>query len=224
MSDTGKLIVIEGGDASGKETQTRLLADRLREAGHEVHLLDFPQYEQNQVGALVRECLDGKRGDFMSTDARVASVLYAADRFESRSTIMQWLESGAIVMLDRYTSANMLHQGAKIADDAEREDTISWIYHLEHGLFGLPVPDAVFYLEMPALERARLRAADHVNEGREVDIAEMDIQHQQAVDERAPSILGVYERTHTIQCMDGKDIRSRANIADEIQNYLRDIL
>ena len=120
MANAGKLIVIEGGDASGKETQAKLLAERLTAAGKNVQLLDFPQYDENQIGGLIRECLDGKRGNFMSIDARIASVLFAADRFESKAKIEAWLDSGAIVILDRYTSANMLHQGAKIADATER--------------------------------------------------------------------------------------------------------
>jgi len=224
MANAGKLIVIEGGDASGKETQTKLLAERLREAGHTVHLLDFPQYDENQIGHLIRECLDGKRGDFMQTDPRVASVLYAADRFETKAKIEEWLAEGAIVLLDRYTSANMLHQGAKIADAAERSATINWIYRLEHDLFGLPVPDLVVYLALPAAERARLRMADHINDDRDIDVAEIDLIHQTAVDDRAPSILGAYQHMYTVDCLVDGVIRNQEEIADEIENQLRDIL
>ena len=80
----GKIIVIDGGDASGKATQTALLAVRLQADGVDVAQLDFPRYYDNQVGKLLRECLDGKRGDFMNIDPRITSVLFAADRVESK--------------------------------------------------------------------------------------------------------------------------------------------
>ena len=80
----GLLIVVDGGDGAGKATQVSLLVQKLRADGHKVETLDFPQYTQNTFGELIRECLDGKRGDFMAVDARIASTLYAADRFESK--------------------------------------------------------------------------------------------------------------------------------------------
>lgn len=118
----GKLIVIDGGDGAGKATQVSLLVKRLRDEGHKVETLDFPQYTQNHFGKLLRQCLDGKRGDFMAVDARIASTLYAADRFETKPRLEQWLQEDKIVVLDRYVSANMMHQGAKIDDPEKLED------------------------------------------------------------------------------------------------------
>ena len=88
----GKLIVIEGGDSSGKATQTTLLSKRLTDEGVPVEKLDFPRYVDNQTGQLLRECLDGRHGDFINLDSRIASILYATDRRESLPQIKTWLE------------------------------------------------------------------------------------------------------------------------------------
>ena len=127
----GKLIVIDGGDGAGKATQAALLVKQLRADGHAVETLDFPQYTQNTFGELIRECLDGKRGDFMAVDPRIASTLYAADRFESKPRLEQWLSEGKVIILDRYVSSNMMHQGAKIDDPEALEQ-------LTTALQGLP--------------------------------------------------------------------------------------
>lgn len=220
MSYSGKLIVIEGGDASGKATQTAELKKRLETEGKDAEFLDFPQYQENTVGALLRECLDGKRGDFMSVDSRVASVLYAADRFETKPKLEKWLNDGKIVLLDRYTTANMLHQGAKIAEKEKREETVQWIYHLEHEIFKLPLPDIVFYLSVPYTERQKLQE----RKGRKNDVAEEYQEHQKMVDERSESILNVYENTHKIDCMRDMQLRSIEDISDEIYNKTKQIL
>lgn len=219
MSLPGKLIVIEGGDASGKATQTAALKARLESEGRMVKTLDFPQYD-NFVGQLIGECLQGKRGDFMTSDPRVASVLYAADRFETKPKLLAWLEAGDIVLLDRYTSANMLHQGSKVADAGEREETVKWIYHLEHEIFDLPLPDLVFYLAIPYEERAKLQKA----KGRQNDLAEDHQEHQRLVDERASSILAAYDNTHQVNCMADDTLRTIEDIADEVYNATKKIL
>lgn len=216
----GILVVIEGGDASGKATQTKALQAKLEASGRAVEVLDFPRYGDNQMGTLIRECLDGTRGDFLSVDSRVASTLYAVDRFESKVEIEAWLAAGKVVILDRYTSANLLHQGAKIADDAERAETIKWIYELEHTILGLPVPDRVFYLAVPAIVRAELFAG----KGRDADAAEANVAHQEAVDERAPSIMGLYPGMREIACMDGDELKAVEEITAAIYAELRVIL
>jgi len=155
---SGKLIVIDGGDGAGKATQVALLVKHLREEGHSVETLDFPQYTQNTFGKLLRQCLDGKRGDFMAVDARIASTLYAADRFETRPRLEQWLKEDKVVILDRYVSANMMHQGAKIDDPEKLEDFLGWLDHMEHEIFGIPRPDQIIYLEVPNEVRVALKA------------------------------------------------------------------
>ena len=108
---TGKFIVIDGIDGSGKATQTKLLTNRLKNLGVKVKAIDFPRYYDNFFGKLLGEYLSGVYGDFTQVDPRVASVLYAADRFESSQQIKKWLATGYTVIADRYVSANQIHQG-----------------------------------------------------------------------------------------------------------------
>lgn len=145
----GKLIVIDGIDGSGKATQTALLAKRLRKEGYKVRTIDFPRYYDNFFGHLIGEYLAGSFGDFIKVDPRVASVLYAADRFESSSLIRRWLEEGFVVIADRYVSANQIHQGGKIHSVAKRKEFLKWLDLMEYQVFKIPKPDLVIYLDVP---------------------------------------------------------------------------
>lgn len=145
----GRLIVIDGSDGVGKATQTKLLVERLRRKGKWVETLDFPQYKANFFGAFIGECLSGKQGDFLKVDPYIVSVLYAADRWESKAKIERWLREGAIVVLDRYVSANQMHQGGKIKGAKARAAFLKWLDRMEHKIFGLPRPDLIMYLNVP---------------------------------------------------------------------------
>ena len=146
---TGKFIVIDGIDGSGKATQTKLLAKRLTKAGIKTKTIDFPRYGKNFFGSLIGEYLAGAYGDFSEIDPRVASVLYAADRYESSAQIRAWLEAGCVVLADRYVSANQIHQGGKIKDPKEREKFMAWLAKMEFSVFKIPKPDLVIYLDVP---------------------------------------------------------------------------
>jgi dTMP kinase len=145
----GKLIVLDGADGAGKATQTKLLLARLQKEKVKVQTMDFPRYEQNLFGKLIGECLAGKHGDFVGMSPYVASVLYAADRFESKQQIEKWLAAGYTVVLDRYVSANQIHQGGKILDTKERRRFLAWLEQMEFGVFGLPKPECIVYLDVP---------------------------------------------------------------------------
>ncbi|MEX2563735.1 MAG: dTMP kinase [Candidatus Paceibacterota bacterium] len=149
VTPRGKLIVIDGIDGSGKATQVGLLKKYLKKEGVKVKTIDFPRYEDNFFGSLIGNYLSGEYGDFAKTDPRVASVLYAADRFESSKNIRKWLEEGYTVLADRYVSANQIHQGGKIADARKRKEFLEWLEKMEHGVFGIPKPDLVIYLDVP---------------------------------------------------------------------------
>ena len=142
------LIVIEGSDGSGKTTQTDLLLQRLKKEGVPSESLRFPRYEDNLFGALIRECLDGKHGDFIKTDPKIASVLYACDRFETMDKIKTWLAEGKTVVLDRYVTSNQIHQGGKLRTEKEREDFLVWLSKMEYDVLHILKPSVVFYLDM----------------------------------------------------------------------------
>ena len=145
----GKLIVIDGIDGSGKATQAALLEKRLKKEGVKVKKIDFPRYEENFFGELIGDYLTGAFGDFIRVDPRIASVLYAADRFESNEKIRDWLSAGCVVLADRYVSANQIHQGGKISSPSERKKFLKWLDVMEYDVFKIPRPDLVIYLDVP---------------------------------------------------------------------------
>lgn len=145
----GKLIVLDGIDGSGKATQVRLLGERLKKEGIKVKTIDFPRYEDNFFGKLIGEYLSGIYGDFIKVDPKLASVLYAADRFESSKKIQEWLDSGFTVLVDRYATANQIHQGGKIPDLKKRKEFLSFLDTMEYSVFKIPRPDLVIYLDVP---------------------------------------------------------------------------
>lgn len=153
----GVLIVLDGIDGSGKATQVSLLEKRLKREGVKVKTIDFPRYKENFFGKLIGQYLSGVFGDFASVDPRLASLLYAADRFESSKKLREDLDAGFIVIADRYVSANQIHQGGKIASVNERKMFLSWLEEMEHGVFAIPRPDIVIYLDVPfEISKARL--------------------------------------------------------------------
>ena len=112
--EKGKLIVIDGTDGSGKTTQIDLLAKRLKKDGFKIKTVDFPEYYKNFFGGFIGHCLSEQYFNFLKVHPKIASVLYAAYRFESSSEIRKWLDGGYIVLANRYVSANQIHQGGKI--------------------------------------------------------------------------------------------------------------
>lgn len=178
----GKLIVIDGIDGSGKATQVKLLEARFKNEGIRVKTTEFPNYEENFFGGLIGEYLAGAYGDFSEIDPRVGSVLYAADRFESKERINKWLNEGFTVLIDRYASANQIHQGGKIKDLKERKKFLAWLDVMEFSVFKIPKPDLVIYLDVPFevskmwLEKKILLRKKKYLKGR-VDVAEENLNY-----------------------------------------------
>lgn len=219
---SGKLIVIDGADGSGKATQAKLLVEHLRAQGKVVQTMDFPQYTQNHFGRLLRECLDGKRGDFIGTDPKIASVLYAADRFESSAQIRSWLEAGDIVVLDRYVSSNMLHQGGKIYDTTALQDFLKWLDDMEHGVFGIPRPDIIMYLEVPFSFRQKMLFTD--NARTHLDVAETHASHQEDAENNAKRLTALYNTWHTVSCIENNELLPREAIHKKVVDIIQSAL
>lgn len=145
----GKFIVMDGSDGSGKQTQVALLVEYLRAQGKKVSSLDFPRYQDNFHGRLLKRALAGEFGDFLSLTPYTASVLYTGDRFESSGEIKDRLAAGEIVVADRFTTANMIHQGGKFTDPVKRQEYLDWITNLEYGYLEMPKPDVILFLRVP---------------------------------------------------------------------------
>ncbi|BAE83649.1 dTMP kinase [Desulfitobacterium hafniense] len=146
----GKLIIIEGGDGSGKATQTRKLWQRLADEGLQVKKVEFPNYS-SPSSSLVTMYLGGEFGtDPNAVNPYAASTFYAVDRYASYKTLWgDFYSRGGIILSDRYTTSNMIHQAVKIKDPAGWASYLDWLKDFEYRLMGLPEPDLVIYLNMP---------------------------------------------------------------------------
>lgn len=225
----GKLIVIDGIDGSGKATQTKLISKRLMREGFKVKTIDFPRYYDNFFGKLLGEYLAGAYGDFTQVDPRVASVLYAADRFESGKKIGRWLEEGNIVVADRYVSANQIHQGGKIKEVKERKQFMSWLGEMEYDVFKIPRPDLVIYLDVPFevskewLKQKIAQRSKKYLRGRR-DVAEENLTYLKNSRESALALVGQNRNWKKIECCKGgtclspEDVHERVSVI--VANFL----
>jgi dTMP kinase len=152
---TGLMIVLEGSDGSGKATQLNLLAERLKAAGYEVAVFDFPRYNQGSAH-FVKQYLAGKYGPASETSPYTASLFYALDRYEASVDIRKELDAGKIVLIDRFVGSNMAHQGSKFSDPVEQRGFFVWEDNLEFQLLKIPRPDINLFLRVPAETSVKL--------------------------------------------------------------------
>lgn len=145
----GHFFVLDGPDGSGKTTQTELLARALRKKKKKVLVVDFPQYDSSFFGAMVGAYLRGEFGDVFKISPYLSSLLYALDRWSARVKIQKALNDGKIVLANRYTSSNIIHQGAKFKTKRERDDFFAWLDIAEFTALQIPRPDKVIFLDVP---------------------------------------------------------------------------
>jgi len=215
----GKLIVFEGIDGSGKSTQFDLMCERLLDEGCQFKRLVFPRYDKPS-SALIKMYLSGEFGDQPdSVNAYVASSFYAVDRYASY--VQDWrehYESGGLVLTDRYTTSNALHQGAKIAAK-ERAQFFKWLYEYEFDLVGLPAPDLVIYMDIDAEFAAKRLLHRQIETGTFADIHEND-----AVYLKNCALCGAQASTqfgwHKIRCLSNGVERDKNDVHTEIYNKI----
>lgn len=176
-----RFIAFEGGDGTGKSTQAALLTKRLNAEGVRVKMLKFPNYDSPSSGP-AKMYLDGELAkDPNAISPYAASLLYAVDRFCSfRSDWKKDYEDGVLLVSDRYTTSNMIFQGAKL-QNPERRAYLDWLKDTEYKKLGLPVPDLVFYLDLPAEVSEMLVRQRSDKTGQGEDIHETDLNYQRAV-------------------------------------------
>lgn len=225
----GIFIVFEGNDGSGKATQTKLLAERLKKQGTPIEVLSFPSYNQNFFGTLLAECLAGKRGDFVHLDPKIASTLYALDRFEETPRIESALEDGKVVITDRFTSSNQIHQGGKIRDVKERDDFLIWLDGLEHATLHIPRPDVVVYLHVPletsvALLKEKREKKNTAMDEDGKDVVEEDEAYMRQSHETAEWLSKRQSGWHTISCAKDGEMRSREDIHEDVYKAISALL
>ena len=175
----GKLVVLEGIDGSGKSAQYRRLVSRFEREGIKYHSIVFPRYDQ-ESSALIRMYLGGQFGEKPEdVNAFAASIFYAVDRSASYMTDWkEYYEQGGLVLSDRFTTSNAVHQGAKLGAD-EQPAFFDWLYDLEYVKLGLPRPDMVIYLDVDVeTSMARMKHRQQKT-GRDGDIHERDVEYLQ---------------------------------------------
>ena len=221
----GKFVVIDGTDGSGKTTQFNLLIDRLKAAGFAVEIADFPQYNTKSAG-LVEEYLSGKYGSADEVTPYQSSIFYAIDRFDASFKIRQWLKDGKIVVANRYVSANMGHQGGKIANPLERKVFFNWLYELEYKLLNIPKPDLSLILHVEAEISQKLAANRHREDwvGKTRDIHEENINHLKKAEEIYLEIAQTFPDFKLIKCTREGEIISREEISDLVWIYVNQLL
>ncbi len=222
----GKFIVIDGTDGSGKKTQTELLLKRLKKEGIKAKSIDFPRYYNNLFGELIGECLAGEHGDYAKFDPKIASVLYAADRFESKEQIEDWLRKGNIVIADRYVSSNQIHQGGKITDARKRREFLLWLEKMEYEIFKIPIPDLIIYLSMPLKHTMKLLKNKDANEKKaylngKKDAHESDPKHLQNAKKSAMNLVKKENEWVNLNCIKDEELMGKEEISDLIWEKLK---
>lgn len=216
----GKLIVFEGTDGSGKSTQFRLLTERLEREKQPFTRLVFPQYDKDS-SALIRMYLGGDFGSRPGdVSAYAASTFYAVDRYASyRQVWQQDYESGKLILADRYTTSNAIHQGAK-EPEARRKDFFDWLADLEYCRMGMPAPDLVLYLDVPTEITQQLMRHREQETGTQADIHEQDLAYLRTCRETAAEAADYYGWTK-IRCVHQGALRSISDIHEEIYTLVK---
>lgn len=216
----GRLIVIEGVDSSGKETQTKLLYEAFKNKYSDVKKVSFPDYESDFC-VPVKRYLAGDLGDNPDdVNAYAASVFYAIDRYASYKT--KWgnfYNEGSTVICDRYVTSNIIHQAMKIKGD--KTEFINWLTDFEYKKLGLPIPDAVIFLDMPPEYAKKLMAnrKNKITGEQEKDIHEKNESYLRDAYDNAVSVAKTLN-WHRICCVKDGTIKGIMEIHNEIVEFL----
>ena len=202
-----KLLVIEGIDGAGKSTQIKLLSNYLHDIGYNYEYLHFPRVDTPYFGELIARFLRGELGSISEVNPWIVAMLYAGDRKDAADIIRRWLDSGSIVILDRYTYSNIAYQCAKVADEIERDRLMNWIIDLEFNHFAIPKPDMNIFLDVPfSFTEAKLQSKrngdDRIYLRGSKDIHEESLDFQRRVREMYLRLLNVSDDFYVVDCGD----------------------
>ena len=219
---TGKLIVFEGLDSSGKATQTKLLEKKIKQYNIPVETIDFPQYH-NWSAIFVEKYLNGEFGE--AVDPYKASLFYALDRYAALKRLKKWLDEDKIIIANRYTPANQAYQGGKIKDEAERKRFLKWLDNIEHNILSLPRPTLILYLHVPLEVSQKLletrRQKEYIKDGNK-DLHEKDAQLL-SVTKEMYDLLSKSSEWCTIECTENNKLFSKEQVHEKVWEEVRKI-
>ncbi|MFS2213734.1 dTMP kinase [Telluria sp. Tellsp104] len=218
---TAKLIVIEGIDGTGKRTQSQLLVENLRKISITAHLFGFPDYQGTVMGQTIGKMLAGTLGDLSHVHPYFSASLFALDRAEKRSQILNCLAQGEWVICDRYVYSNVAHQACRLPAE-DRGEFLAWVEHLEYNVLGLPKPDEIILLSMEDHQSKTLREnrQEHSYSGSVLDVHESDLKGMSSARE-------IYEELakalnwKVIECSNGGILKSIDEISKDILEHLK---
>ncbi len=224
----GKLIALEGIDASGKATQTERLRQRAEAAGLSVRTVSFPRYGEGFFADLIERYL---RGEFARRAGDVSPFLaalpYACDRWQAAPMLHDWLEEGHLVVCNRYVAANLAHQGSKLPSESERAAFYEWDLRLEHEVLGLPRPDLQVLLEVPTDVAVGLRRERDAREGRTEgdDIHEADLSYlRETADAYRQVAAGTPGPWAVVPCAEGGRMLPPERIGESVWDAVRKLV
>lgn len=220
MEEKGKIIVIEGTDCSGKATQSKLLVERLKKENKKCISISFPCYD-TPTGKIVGgpylgkpEICDSFFDSAVNLDPKIAGLYFAADRKYNIGKVMEYVNDGYYVILDRYVTSNLAHQGCKISDKDERFYMYQWIDKLEYWLLELPKPDKTIFLHVP------YEFSKELEKNREyLDEHEKSPEHLMNAENAYIELSELYNWIK-VECVKDGKLRSIEDINDEIFNKL----
>ena len=220
---SGKLIVFEGTDGSGKATQTALLCRELESRGVPFRKLEFPRYKE-ESSALLRLYLSGAFGtDPADVNAYAAATFFSVDRYASfKQDWGGWYRQGGLVIADRYTTSNAVHQTSKLPPQ-ERQTFLDWLFDFEYGKLGLPAPTRVLYLDMPTELTEQMMRRREQRTHTHADIHEQNAAYLRACRENAAFVVDYCGWRH-IDCADGSRILPPEEIAARVLREVEDLL
>ena len=219
----GKLFVIDGTDGSGKQTQLGELKNRLDREKIDYRVVSFPNYD-SKTSTLVKMYLSGEFGtNSKEISPYIASTFYAADRYATYQTeLKEYYENGGLILADRYTTSNMIHQAGKIQDKEERDKFLKWLWDFEFNLYKLPIPTEVFFLNMPVEKSLELIANrdNKFTHSSKKDIHESDKNHLMDAYSAACDVAKDYN-WYEVKCVKDDRIRTIEDIHEEIYNEIK---
>jgi dTMP kinase len=219
----GILIVIDGGDGSGKATQANLLIKKLREKKIPVKYFDFPRYYQSFHGQTVARFLRGEFGTIDQVSPYLASLAYALDRASAKQEMDDFLKKGGIIITNRYISSSMAYQGAKFNSENEQKEFLKWIYDLEYKVHRLPKENLVIYLYVPWQTGFQLtlnKEKRRYLKGQALDIHEKDMAYRQKVEAMYLDLAKKNKNWEVINCVENDQILPKEVIHQKIIELL----
>ena len=220
----GTFIALEGSDGSGKGTQFKLLAERLKAVGYDVETFDFPRYDQPS-SHFVKQYLNGDYGPASDISPYSASLFYALDRFEAAPLIRKSLQAGKVVLSNRYVGSNMAHQGAKFTNEAEQRGFFIWADSLEYQLLGIPRPALNLFLRLPAEVSQKLIIQRAEQNSAKLDQHEADIEHLRRAVTTYDTLCRLFPKDfRSIECAPEGKLLSVALINDMLWQSIRPLL